>query len=85
VENVLGYTNVSLSRKMDNKVDRNIISYSIHSRTAAGGLTGGKPQVQIFIMGLDALGGYVFARMAHNEGILPFPSISKHANYNNNQ
>ncbi|GLI74424.1 hypothetical protein PoHVEF18_002663 [Penicillium ochrochloron] len=34
----------------------------------AGGLTGGKPQVQIFIMGLDALGGYVFARMAHNEG-----------------
>ncbi|KAJ5880907.1 uncharacterized protein N7473_011960 [Penicillium subrubescens] len=35
---------------------------------SAGGLTGGKPQAQIFIMGLDALGGYVFARMAHNEG-----------------
>ena len=35
---------------------------------AAGGLYGGKPQTQTCIMGLDALGGYVFARMAHNGG-----------------
>ncbi|KAJ5489253.1 hypothetical protein N7539_004143 [Penicillium diatomitis] len=35
---------------------------------AAGGLSGGNGGVQIFVMGLDALGGYVFARMAHNEG-----------------
>ncbi|KAJ5152070.1 hypothetical protein N7492_010365 [Penicillium capsulatum] len=35
---------------------------------AAGGLTGGRPGSQIFIVGLDALGGYVFARMAHNGG-----------------
>ncbi|CAG7967345.1 unnamed protein product [Penicillium salamii] len=34
----------------------------------AGGLYGGKPQTQTCIMGLDALGGYVFARMAHNGG-----------------
>jgi hypothetical protein len=60
--------------KMDNKAYQKKITNSIHSCIAAGGLTGGKPQAQIFIMGLDALGGYVFARMAHNEGILPFPS-----------
>lgn len=36
--------------------------------TAAGGLAGGKAGAQIFVMGLDALGGYVFARMAHNMG-----------------
>ncbi|KAJ5329461.1 hypothetical protein N7452_009851 [Penicillium brevicompactum] len=35
---------------------------------SAGGLYGGKPQTQACIMGLDALGGYVFARMAHNGG-----------------
>lgn len=35
---------------------------------AAGGLYGGKPQTQACVMGLDALGGYVFARMAHNGG-----------------
>ncbi|KAF7717082.1 Uncharacterized protein PECH_004508 [Penicillium ucsense] len=35
---------------------------------SAGGLSGGNGGVQIFVMGLDALGGYVFARMAHNEG-----------------
>jgi hypothetical protein len=35
---------------------------------AAGGLAGGKAGGQIFVMGLDALGGYVFARMAHNMG-----------------
>ncbi|CAG8169681.1 unnamed protein product [Penicillium salamii] len=35
---------------------------------SAGGLYGGKPQTQTCIMGLDALGGYVFARMAHNGG-----------------
>ena len=34
---------------------------------AAGGLKGGRPTAQVFVMGLDALGGYVFARMAHNE------------------
>jgi hypothetical protein len=35
---------------------------------SAGGLAGGKAGGQIFVMGLDALGGYVFARMAHNMG-----------------
>lgn len=35
---------------------------------AAGGLAGGKAGSQLFVMGLDALGGYVFARMAHNMG-----------------
>lgn len=35
---------------------------------AAGGLTGGKAGAQISVMGFDALGGYVFARMAHNMG-----------------
>ncbi|OGE56156.1 hypothetical protein PENARI_c003G07842 [Penicillium arizonense] len=35
---------------------------------SAGGLYGGKPQSQVFILGLDALGGYVFARMCHNLG-----------------
>ncbi|CAI7567487.1 unnamed protein product [Penicillium crustosum] len=35
---------------------------------SAGGLYGSKPQTQLCIMGFDALGGYVFARMAHNEG-----------------
>jgi hypothetical protein len=41
--------------------------------SAAGGLYGGKPQSQVFILGLDALGGYVFARMCHNLGQLkPF-------------
>ncbi|CRL23038.1 unnamed protein product [Penicillium camemberti] len=36
--------------------------------SAAGGLYGSKPQTQLCIMGFDALGGYVFARMAHNGG-----------------
>ncbi|KAJ5561947.1 hypothetical protein N7535_003591 [Penicillium sp. DV-2018c] len=35
---------------------------------SAGGLYGGHASTQIGIMGLDALGGYVFARMAHNGG-----------------
>lgn len=35
---------------------------------AAGGPRGGRPTIQVFVLGLDALGGYVFARMAHNEG-----------------
>ncbi|KAJ5794107.1 hypothetical protein N7457_000706 [Penicillium paradoxum] len=35
---------------------------------SAGGLYGSKPQTQLCVMGLDALGGYVFARMAHNGG-----------------
>lgn len=39
-----------------------------NSSLAAGGLKGGRPTAQVFVMGLDALGGYVFARMAHNEG-----------------
>lgn len=38
--------------------------------SAAGGLYGSKPQTQLCIMGFDALGGYVFARMAHNGGWL---------------
>ncbi|KAJ5301859.1 hypothetical protein PENANT_c002G08756 [Penicillium antarcticum] len=35
---------------------------------SAGGLYGGKPQSQLLVLGLDALGGYVFARMCHNLG-----------------
>ncbi|KAJ5098817.1 hypothetical protein N7532_005818 [Penicillium argentinense] len=35
---------------------------------SAGGLKGGKPTTQLLVMGLDSLGGYVFARMAHNGG-----------------
>ncbi|KAI2744364.1 hypothetical protein DTO013E5_2622 [Penicillium roqueforti] len=35
---------------------------------SAGGLYGGKPQTQLCVMGFNALGGYVFARMAHNGG-----------------
>jgi hypothetical protein len=38
--------------------------------SAAGGLYGGQAQSQLFVLGLDALGGYVFARMAHNGGQL---------------
>ncbi|KAJ5135783.1 uncharacterized protein N7515_005061 [Penicillium bovifimosum] len=35
---------------------------------SAGGLQGGNPSSQLCIIGFDALGGYVFARMAHNGG-----------------
>lgn len=47
------------------------------NQTAAGGLTGGKPQSQLLVMGLDALGGYVFARMAHNGGEMNSESPSE--------
>lgn len=48
---------------------------------AAGGLAGSKEGAQFFLVGLDALGGYVFARMAHNEG-MPLRPISTHPTHN---
>lgn len=47
------------------------------NQTAAGGLAGGEVQSQAFVMGLDALGGYVFARMAHNGGEMSSGSPSE--------
>lgn len=48
---------------------------------AAGGLSSGRASTHLFTIGLDALGGYVFARMAHNGGEIDLPAIQSCSNH----